>query len=101
MAWEKKRSLREALADFKMHSQLAPSDPDGLEALIERIERKMTGRRRHGLISGSGGNSDMAPQFSDVYFRMKNRHRHCSICDWPLLAQSCRSYAHHRERCHC
>jgi hypothetical protein len=55
MAWEKKRSLREALADFKMHSQLAPSDPDGLEARIERIERKMTGRRRHGLISGSGG----------------------------------------------
>jgi tetratricopeptide (TPR) repeat protein len=25
MAWEKKRRLREALADFKMHSQLAPS----------------------------------------------------------------------------
>jgi hypothetical protein len=24
------------------------------EARIERIERKMTGRRRHGLISGSG-----------------------------------------------
>jgi hypothetical protein len=45
MAWEKKRRLREALADFKMHSQLAPSDPDGLEAVrrvSKRIERKMT-----------------------------------------------------------
>jgi Flp pilus assembly protein TadD len=30
MAWEKKRRLRAALVDFKMHSQLAPSDPDGL-----------------------------------------------------------------------
>ena len=28
--------------------------PDFQQAAIERIERKMTGRRRHGLISGSG-----------------------------------------------
>ena len=28
--------------------------PDFQQARIERIERKMTGRRRHGLISGSG-----------------------------------------------
>ena len=45
MVWEKKRSLRAALADFKMHAQLAPSDPDGCEARIESIEREMTGRR--------------------------------------------------------
>jgi hypothetical protein len=33
MAWEKKCILQAALADFKMHSQLAPSDPDGMTAL--------------------------------------------------------------------
>ena len=43
MAWEKKRSLREALADFKMHSQLAPSDPDGLEA-VRRISKELSAR---------------------------------------------------------
>jgi hypothetical protein len=31
----------------------------GCEARIERIKRKMTGRRRHGLISGSSPDSDI------------------------------------------
>ena len=47
MAWEKKHSLQAALADFKMHSQLAPSDPDGLTA-VKRVSKelsKMKGRR--------------------------------------------------------
>jgi tetratricopeptide (TPR) repeat protein len=43
MAWEKKRRLREALADFKMHSQLAPSDPDGLEA-VRRVSKELSAR---------------------------------------------------------
>ena len=43
IAWEKKRSLQEALADFKMHSQLAPSDPDGLQA-VERVLKELSAR---------------------------------------------------------
>jgi hypothetical protein len=43
MAWEKKRNLREALADFKMHSQLAPSDPDGITA-VKRLSKQLTAR---------------------------------------------------------
>jgi hypothetical protein len=43
MAWEMKRSLRKALADFKMHSQLAPSDPDGLKA-VERVLKELSAR---------------------------------------------------------
>ena len=47
IAWEMKRNLQAALADFKMYSQLAPSDLDGLTA-VKRVSKelsKMTGRR--------------------------------------------------------
>jgi tetratricopeptide (TPR) repeat protein len=43
MAWEKKRSLQAALADFKMHSQLAPSDLDGLTA-VKRVSKELSAR---------------------------------------------------------
>jgi len=44
MAWEKKRSLQAALADFKMHSQLAPSDDlDGLAA-VKRVSKELSAR---------------------------------------------------------
>jgi len=46
IAWEIKHGLQEALADFKMYSQLAPSDPMGSRgsgARTEEIERTMTG----------------------------------------------------------
>ena len=47
IAWEMKRNLQAALADFKMYAQLAPSDRDGLTA-VKRVSKelsKMTGRR--------------------------------------------------------
>ena len=43
MAWEKKRSLQAALADFKVHAQLAPSDPDGLKA-VKRVSKELSAR---------------------------------------------------------
>ena len=46
-AWEMKRNLKAALADFKMYAQLAPSDRAGLTA-VKRVSKelsKMTGRR--------------------------------------------------------
>src|SRR5262249_23087812 len=49
-AWEIKHGLQEALADFKMYSQLAPSDPKGSRgsgARTEEIERTMTGDLAH------------------------------------------------------
>jgi hypothetical protein len=36
MARERKRSLRAALADFKMYAQFAPSDPDVVKA-VQRV----------------------------------------------------------------
>jgi hypothetical protein len=43
IAWEKKRRLRKALADFKMHSQLAPSDPEGPKA-VQRVLKELSAR---------------------------------------------------------
>jgi hypothetical protein len=43
MVWEKKRSLQAALADFKMHAQLAPSDPDGRTA-VKRLSKELSAR---------------------------------------------------------
>ena len=43
IAWEKKRSLQAALADFKMHSQLAPSDLDGLTA-VKHVSKELSAR---------------------------------------------------------
>jgi hypothetical protein len=37
------RSLQAALADFKMHSQLAPSDLDGLTA-VKRVSKELSAR---------------------------------------------------------
>ena len=43
MALEKKRSLQKALADFRMHARLAPSDPDGQTA-VKRVAQELSAR---------------------------------------------------------
>jgi tetratricopeptide (TPR) repeat protein len=41
--WIQKNDLQRALADFKKFSELAPSDPDGVEA-VERVTKMLRGR---------------------------------------------------------
>jgi tetratricopeptide (TPR) repeat protein len=42
-SWARKNDLQRALADFKKFSELAPSDPDGPEA-VERVTKALSGR---------------------------------------------------------
>jgi hypothetical protein len=44
-SWELKLDLQHALADYKRFSELAPSDPDGPEA-IARVTKRLRGRSR-------------------------------------------------------
>jgi len=43
VSWARKNDLQRALADFKKFSELAPSDPDGPEA-VERATKALSGR---------------------------------------------------------
>ena len=43
LVWERKHRLQEALTDFQMHSQLAPSDPDGPKA-VERVLKELSAK---------------------------------------------------------
>lgn len=43
VSWTRKNDLQRALADFKKFSELAPSDPDGPEA-VERVAKALRGQ---------------------------------------------------------
>jgi tetratricopeptide (TPR) repeat protein len=43
VSWARKNDMQRALADFKKFSELAPSDPDGPEA-VERATKALSGR---------------------------------------------------------
>jgi tetratricopeptide (TPR) repeat protein len=59
LAWESKRDLQKALTDFKQYSTLAPSDPNGVNAVARVMQawRRQQRVTRRGIIRSNSADN--------------------------------------------